>query len=122
MLGEVNGCFRGVCRRMVVVGGLVLVAGLLVVSPVLAAPQGIFSVFSDCPTEVPGVLLCQYGTITSGEIAIGSARVPITKPMTLQDGALPTGVEPNQYFMLPAKDGNSLSKAEQTVPGGLVDC
>jgi hypothetical protein len=122
MLGEADGCFRGVRRRMVTIAGLVVVAGLCVVAPALAAPQGIFSVFSDCPTNVPGVALCQYGTITSGEIVIGSTKVPISKPMTLQGGAIETGMVLNQYYLFPAKDGNSLSKTEQNVPGGLIDC
>jgi hypothetical protein len=122
MVGEGKDCFRGVRRRTVVSVGLVVVAGLSVVSPALAGgPQGIFSAFSDCPTNVPIVVLCQDGTINSGEIVIGSTRVPISRPMTLQDGAIATGVL-NQYYLFPAKDGNSLSKTEESVPGGLVDC
>lgn len=121
MLGEESSRFRGVRRRMVVIAGLVAVAGLFVVSPALAGPQGIFSAFSDCPTNVPVVVLCQDGTINSGEIAIGGTRVPISQPMTLQAGAIETGAS-GQYFLFPAKDGNSLSKTEEDVPGGLVDC
>jgi hypothetical protein len=35
---------------------------------------------------------------------------------------VPTGgVNPNEYFLLPAKDGNSLSKTELNVPGGLLN-
>lgn len=122
MPGEGSSRSRGVPRRMVAIVALAAVAGLCVVSPAFAAPEGIFSAFSDCPTNIPVVVLCQYGTINSGEIAIGSTRVPISKPMTLQDGAIETGKIINQYYLLPAKDGNSLSKTEQNVPGGLVDC
>jgi hypothetical protein len=105
--------------------GLLLLApvlGLMFASSALAAPKGIFKVYSDCPTEIPGLALCTYAETTSGELAIGSTKVPINKPIVLQGGAIPTGgVNPNEYFLLPAKDGNSLSKTELNVPGGLTD-
>lgn len=89
-------------------------------SPALAEPKGIFKIFNDCPTEIPGNALCSYGKTESGEFAIGSTKVPITNTITLQGGAVSTG-KINEYFLLPAKDGNSLSKTEQNVPGGLLD-
>jgi len=90
-------------------------------SSAAATPKGVFSVFSDCPVETPGVELCTYGLTTSGEFALGSTKVPINKTITLQGGAIPTGVNPKEYFLVPAKDGNSLSKTELNVPGGLLD-
>ncbi len=91
-------------------------------SSAFASPQGIFSVFSDCPVTTPGVALCQYGQITSGEFVIGAVKVPINKTITLQDGLFPTGnpENENEYFVIPAADGNSLSKTELEVPGGLL--
>lgn len=88
-------------------------------SSALAAPKGIFSVFSNCPVSVPGVALCQYGQITGGELSIGNTKVPVNKTITLQGGALPTG-ELNRYYILPATNGESLSKVELEVPGGLL--
>jgi hypothetical protein len=42
--------------------------------------------------------------------------------ITLQGGAIPTGgTNPNEYFLLPAKNGESLSKTELNVPGGLLN-
>jgi hypothetical protein len=102
---------------------MVPVTALGVASPAMATPKGIFSIFSDCPTTEPGVTLCQYGQTTSGEFVVGSTKVPINQTITLQGGAIPTGNPENEreYFLVPAKDGNSLSKTELNVPGGLLD-
>jgi hypothetical protein len=113
-------------RRQGLVVGLALVAPVLFAlvgaSSALAAPKGIFAKYSDCPTNVPGDAICTYGVTTSGEFAIGSTKVPINKPITLQGGGIHTGGSNfNEYYLLPAKDGNSLSKTELNVPGGLLD-
>jgi hypothetical protein len=101
----------------------VCLAALGASSSALATPKGIFSIFSDCPLKTPGVALCQFGQTTSGEVAIGSSKVPINKTITLQGGAIPTGNPENdkEYFLVPAADGNSLSKTELNVPGGLLN-
>jgi hypothetical protein len=101
--------------------------GLGLANTALAAPKGIFSVFSECPTSTSSVVLCQYARNTSGELAIGSLVVPITEPGTLQSGLASTENPENrkEYFYVPAKDGNTLSKTEESIPGGLgsvVDC
>jgi hypothetical protein len=114
-----NICIR---RNAVVVGTIALTLALVSAAPALAEPKGIFKVFKDCPVEAPGNALCSYGETTSGEFSIGSTRVPINKTIILQGGAVPTGgPNPNEYFLLPAKDGNSLSKTELNVPGGLTN-
>jgi hypothetical protein len=108
---------------------LVLAVAALAVSAVAfasvasAEPKGIFKVFNDCPTTTPGVTLCSWAKTTSGEFSLGSTKVPITSPIILQGGAIPTGNEENEreYFLVPAKDGNSLSKTELNVPGGLTN-
>jgi phage baseplate assembly protein gpV len=111
-------------RRTLIATALALIAPALALasaSPALAAPKGIFAKYSDCPTEVPGVAICTFGQTTSGEFAIGKTKVPINKTITLQGGGIPTGgVNSNEYFLYPAKDGNSLSKTELNVPGGLL--
>jgi hypothetical protein len=107
--------------------GLALVApvlfALMFVSSAMAAPKGIFKIFSDCPTTEPGVTICNFAETTSGELAIGKTAVPINKPIVLQGGGIPTGnpENENEYFLVPAKDGNSLTKVELNVPGGLLD-
>jgi hypothetical protein len=117
---------RSGARRQGLIVGLALVAPVLFAlvgaSSALAAPKGIFAKYSDCPTTTPGNAICTYGVTTSGEFALGSTKVPINKTITLQGGGIPTGgVNVNEYYLLPAKDGNSLSKTELNVPGGLLD-
>jgi hypothetical protein len=100
----------------------VVFLGALAASPsvALAAPEGIFAVFAQCPTSVPGLGLCEHAEITSGELVLGSMPIPIPIENTiiLQGGALPTGAL-NQYVVLPAVNGESLSQTEQDIPGGL---
>jgi hypothetical protein len=106
-----------------VVASLAVVMALSVASPALAAPKGIFARFAKCPTTFPGVTLCTFSEITSGEFKIGKTAVPINKTITLQGGALK--IHELEYVLIPATDGNSLSKTELNVPGGLsglVNC
>jgi hypothetical protein len=80
-----------------------------------------YTVFEQCPLGFPGLRYCLYGTTTSGEFAIGSTKVPINKTIVIQGGALPTETAPNTFYVIPAKNGESLSKTELNVPGGLLD-
>jgi hypothetical protein len=112
-------------RRRGFIAALVAIAALtsfVFASTAAAEPKGVFSVFSDCPTATPGAELCIYGATTSGEFTLGKTKVPINKTITIQGGAIPTGNPENgkEYFVIPAKDGNSLSKTALNVPGGLL--
>jgi len=116
----------GIRTRALVTAAMALIVPLTALasaSPAMAEPKGIFKVFAQCPTEVPGIELCSYAQTTGGEFAIGTAKVPINKTVTLQGGDLPTGnpENPREFFALPAKNGESLSKTELNVPGGLLD-
>ena len=103
------------------IGAAVIAVVLVSASTAFAEPKGIFKVFNDCPTEVSGNFLCTYAETTSGEFTIGTSKVPITKTIVLQTGAVSTGSSnPNEYFLIPAKDGKTLSKTELNVPGGLA--
>lgn len=106
--------------RGAIVAAAMLAVSLVAASSAMAAP--VFEKFKECPTEVPGVVLCQYGVTTSGEVAIGKTKVPITNPIVQQGGAIKTGnpLQPQEYFLFPAKNGESLSKSPQNVPGGLT--
>lgn len=114
-----RGSMRGRMRALTVVGAITALAALGVAAPALATPKGAYAPFADCPTSDPGILFCTYGLTTSGEFTIGKTTVPITKTITLQGGA--ELVAEGTLALLPAKDGNSLSKTEQNVPGGLLD-
>jgi hypothetical protein len=85
-----------------------------------AAPAGAtsvqheYAVFSDCPlTAIGAEQLCIISTVTGGEFAIGSKTVPINKTITLQGGLAGT-------TLVPAADGNTLSKTPLQLPGGLA--
>jgi hypothetical protein len=98
------------------------VAALGSASPALATSG--YAQFAQCPTSDPGIEICTYSTTTAGEVKLGSTAVPITgtgKTITLQGGGLPDGIAEGSFYLLPAKNGESLSKTELNVPGGLLD-
>jgi hypothetical protein len=80
-------------------------------------PTGDFVNFGDCPDTNPSVEACLFAQTTSGEFKIGTTVVPITKTITLQGGLEEKG---EVETLIAAKDGNTLSKTPQTVPGGLL--
>jgi hypothetical protein len=113
-------------RRTVVMAVMALIVpatALAAASPAMAEPKGIFKIFKECPTEIPSVSLCSVDTTTGGEVSIGSTAVPINKDIVQQGGFVKTGNPENgrEFFGLPAKNGESLSKTELNVPGGLLD-
>jgi hypothetical protein len=125
--------------RMTLVAAVAIlapVASLATATSAQAAPKGIFAIFSNCPLGTfkalgvnPGSALCTYNQTLSGEVAIGSTKVPINagvnvgKTITLEGGGIPTGNPENEveYFALPGANGESMSKTELNVPGGLLD-
>lgn len=129
MLNHPSRRLAGVRRRslvMAVVAAMVPLTALASASPAMAEPKGIFKVFKECPTEIPGLAQCTYDQTTEGEFVIGNTKVPITgsgQTITLQGGNIKTGNPENEaeYFALPAKNGESLSKTELNVPGGISD-
>jgi hypothetical protein len=93
-------------------------------SPAMATPKGPYEVFKQCPAgaiaKISKESLCILASTTSGEFTIGSTTVPISKTLTLQGGAVPDG-NPAEFFLVPALNGESLSKTELNVPGGLLN-
>jgi hypothetical protein len=100
--------------------GLLAIASVLA-APAMATPKGEFAVFADCPVTTASA--CIHATTESGEFIVGKKRVPITKAITLQ-GGLNENEETGELTFVAAKDGNTLAKVAQKVPGGLlgVDC
>ncbi len=122
---------RYVTRVTVVAAMAVIVplTSLAAASPAMAAPKGKFAIFSNCPLKtfqelgIPGEdALCNFNETTSGELAIGTTKVPINQTITLEGGAIPTGnpENPNEFFLIPGANGQSMSKTELNVPGGLL--
>jgi hypothetical protein len=102
------------------VAGVVSAAVLGLASQAFATkPTGDFVNFGDCPLSNPATVGCLFAQTTGGEFKIGSTAVPITNTITLQ-GGLPITEENPLVSLIPARDGNTLSKTPQTVPGGLL--
>jgi hypothetical protein len=102
------------------------VVALLVPSAALAAPHsptGEFAEFNDCPLSRATLDSCLFSKTTSGTVTIGSKAVPIKNPVILQGGLewpdTETVFSTNLQFF-GAEDGNTLTKAAQPVPGGLL--
>jgi hypothetical protein len=107
----------GIRKRTLIMAMTLLasLAALAVASPALAN----FAQFAQCPTGTPGVEDCTFAQTTSGEFSIGSTKVPITSTITLQGGLIPAGE--GNFYLYPPKNGESISKTELNVPGGLLD-
>ncbi len=104
-------------RRLVVAVALMApLAGLGIVSSASATPKGEFAVFADCP--VTAATICIQAYTESGEFVVGKKTVPIASPITLQGGLNETAG--GGLAFVAAKDGNTLTKAPQKVPGGLA--
>jgi hypothetical protein len=80
-------------------------------------PTGAFAPFADCPfsnlTE-----FCILAQGKSGEFVIGRRTVPIDNTLTLQGGIF-GGLGESTVFV-GAEDGDTMSRVELSVPGGLA--
>jgi hypothetical protein len=79
---------------------------------------GNYTKFAQCPYSNLEVKKCIYSVTKSGEVVLGSKKVPIVNPVTLQGGTLKP-VEGVAGFVA-AANGVTLSKTPQPVPGGLA--
>jgi hypothetical protein len=109
-----HGFVRTLCAAMVVAafGALSLASGAS------AKLTGEFKKFEQCPFSNTEVKRCLYSVTSSGEVILGSKKVPIVNPQVLQ-GGFGKPVEGFSTFYA-AKNGITLSKAAQPVPGGLA--
>lgn len=91
---------------------------LLVTAPPTLAKTRVneeFEPFAQCPIATHGVRYCVVAKTTSGEFKVGSKTVTIDKPITLQGGLIEGSSQ-----LVPAANGETLSKTPLTLPGGLV--
>jgi hypothetical protein len=96
-------------------------AAVSVASPAFATPKGEYAVFAQCPVTLGTG--CIAAKTESGEFHVGNKTVPIEKTITLQGGFNEN--EAGELVLVAAKDGNTLTKVPQKVPGGLsglVNC
>jgi hypothetical protein len=98
-------------------------AALALAGSAQAKLGGEFTRFANCPYTNATALKCIYSVTESGEVLLGSKKVPIEKPVTLQ-GAYGTPMEEKEeaefYPFIAATNGITLSKAPQNVPGGIL--
>jgi hypothetical protein len=97
---------------------VVAVAAFGLAATAQAKLVGNYTRFAQCPYTNLEVKKCIYSTTESGEVVLGSKKVPIVNPVVLQ-GGYGKGVEGNAPFFA-ASNGVTLSKAAQPVPGGLA--
>jgi hypothetical protein len=100
-----------------------LIASLAVLAMSASAQAkltGAFTRFAQCPYTNTEVRKCIHALTESGEVVLGSKKVPIVNPVTLQGGIGPVDeiTEMSKFFA--AKNGVTLSKTPQPVPGGLA--
>jgi hypothetical protein len=99
----------------------ILTSLLIIASASFARAEltGNYTKFAQCPYSNTEVKKCIYSTTTSGEVVLGSKKVPIVNPVVLQGGAGAIQ-EDNFSKFFGASNGITLSKAAQPVPGGLA--
>jgi hypothetical protein len=107
-------------RKLITGGVLGIVATMLFASSAMATahhPKGEFAQFGECPLNRTTIKDCIYSVTSGGSFTIGTKKVPIVNPVTLQGGF--ERVEEDLQFY-GAEEGNTLSKTPQPVPGGLL--
>jgi hypothetical protein len=98
----------------------VALAALGLAGSAQAKLSGEFTKFAQCPYKLPTeVKKCIYSVTESGEVVLGSKKVPIEKPVILKGGYGAANEEEVSQFYA-STDGITLSKAPQNVPGGLL--
>lgn len=81
---------------------------------------GEFVKFEQCPYKNTEVRKCIVSPTEGGEVILGNKTVPITATATLQGGFARPNEETSFSKFFGAVNGITLSKAAQTVPGGLA--
>lgn len=105
---------RAVCAALCVVA----LAALGFAGSASAKLTGEFTRFEQCPYTNLEVKKCIYSPTEGGEVVLGTKKVPITKTAVLQGGFAKPVEGFSKFFE--AKNGITLSKAAQSVPGGLL--
>jgi hypothetical protein len=105
-------------RVVCVAACLTALAALVFAASASAKLTGEFTRFAQCPYTNPEVRKCIYSPTEGGEVVLGKKTVPITVPAVLQGGFAKPVSEFSKFFE--PKNGITLSKAAQSVPGGLA--
>jgi hypothetical protein len=93
-------------------------AALSLAGSASAKLTGEFAKFAQCPYTNTEVKKCLYSVTEGGEVVLGNKKVPITAKAVLQGGFGKPVSKISKFYA--AKNGITLSKAPQSVPGGLL--
>ena len=108
----------GYLRRLTVASAATALAALAFATVAPAStynPTGEWAPFGECPLASPTVEYCFDTGLDGGSLKLGTKTVPISKPPTLQGG-----VEGSPFEFLAAENTQTLTKAPQPIPGGLL--
>jgi hypothetical protein len=103
-------------RLASVLGGMA--AAVLCLSASALANE--FERFKECPTKTTGAAHCLYAETGSGEIVLGKKTTKIVNKVILQGAYSEANEETNLAKFYGASNGETLTKAAQEVPGGLL--
>ena len=115
-------------RRVVLVAGAALIVSLAALGVVLSAlsaghrSSGDYAAFAACPLREEQTDLCLFTQTTGGEFIIGHKTVPLSRTITLRGGVHVVENAEREIVkdeFIAAKNGETLSKTSQAVPGGL---
>ena len=109
-------------RRWKAVGVTMVAAALVTLAfsgSASAKLVGEFTKFEFCPFNNAEVRRCLHSLNTGGSVTMGSKKVPIVNPVTLQGGYSKANEEGFSKFF-GATNGVTLSKTPQPIPGGLA--
>lgn len=110
---------QGQQRTAGVVAVLVAALAMLALANSASAKLiGEFTKFEQCPWTNVEVAKCVHSVTGGGEVVLGSKKVPIVNPVTLQGGFSKPVERISNFFE--ATNGVTLSKTAQPVPGGLA--
>lgn len=104
------------CTALVVIA----LASLSFAGSASAKLTGIFTDFQQCPWTNPEAFKCLYSVTNGGEVVLGNKTVPIVNKVTLQGGYTFPSEVTSFAKLIAAKNGITLSKTPQPVPGGLA--
>lgn len=85
--------------------------------------RGDYAPFGQCPLGDSATTLCLFTQTKGGEFIVGEKTVPISKTITLQGGVHVIENKEKEIVkdeFIGAKNGETLSKTPQVVPGGLL--
>ncbi len=107
---------KTMCTAIIVVA----LASLGIASSASAKLVEPFTKFQYCPWHNPEVARCLYSVTNGGEVVLGSKKVPIVNPVTIQGGFSEPDETTKFSKFFAATNGVTLSKTAQPLPGGLA--